>query len=486
MNGKKIFDFKGLKFKLWTYFLLFAAGIMIVLWLLQIIFINTYYESMKMRQVEKIGNHLVSQYEDSDIYQNLLEQISFRNGLMIRIVDENGEPILSNNIFNRDNNRDKNGRMNPYEFNMLKSRIQNNGEKTVCFVQNDEGMRMHTVVFGAVLQNDDGSKAYLSMYAPLAPIDATTQVLQNQLLIVTILSLVFAFILSYFIANRLARPISKITKSAGKLAKGDYSVVFEHGDYTEVNQLAEVLNYTTQELSKTDELRRDLIANVSHDLRTPLTIIKSYAEMIRDLSGDNPVKRQVHTQVIVDESDRLSGLVSDMLDLSKLESGTLKLNISRFDMAETVKEIINRFAVYQHRDGYVITSQCEEEAWVEADQLKISQVVYNLIGNAINYTGEDKTVHIAVHVQRGKVRFSVSDSGEGIPKEEIDRVWERYYKSSQRHKRAAVGTGIGLSIVKNILLLHHAEFGVNSKVHKGSTFWFSLNKSDGMKEDALL
>ena len=163
MNGKKIFDFKGLKFKLWTYFLLFAAGIMIVLWLLQIIFINTYYESMKMRQVEKIGNHLVSQYEDSDIYQNLLEQISFRNGLMIRIVDENGEPILSNNIFNRDNNRDKNGRMNPYEFNMLKSRIQNNAEKTVCFVQNDEGMRMHTVVFGAVLQNDDGSKAYLSM-----------------------------------------------------------------------------------------------------------------------------------------------------------------------------------------------------------------------------------------------------------------------------------------------------------------------------------
>ena len=235
-----------------------------------------------------------------------------------------------------------------------------------------------------------------------------------------------------------------------------------------------------------EQMKATLLRSISHDLRTPLTIIKSYAEMIRDLSGDNPVKRQAHTQVIVDESDRLSGLVSDMLDLSKLESGTLKLNISRFDMAETVKEIINRFAVYQHRDGYVITSQCEEEAWVEADQLKISQVVYNLIGNAINYTGEDKTVHIAVHVQRGKVRFSVSDSGEGIPKEEIDRVWERYYKSSQRHKRAAVGTGIGLSIVKNILLLHHAEFGVNSKVHKGSTFWFSLNKADGMKEDALL
>lgn len=485
MNGKKFLDFKGLKFKLWTYFLLFAAGIMVVLWLLQIIFINTYYESMKLRQVEKIGNHLVSQYEESELYQNFLEQISFRNGLMIRIVDENGEPILSNNVFSRENTHDKNGRMNPYEFNMLRGRLQSNGEKTVCFVQNDEGMRMHMVVFGAVLRNDDGSKAYLLMNAPLAPIDATTQVLQNQLLIVTVLSLVFAFILAYFIANRLARPISKITKSAGTLAKGDYGVVFEHGDYTEVNQLAEVLNYTTQELSKTDELRRDLIANVSHDLRTPLTIIKSYAEMIRDLSGDNPVKRQAHTQVIIDESDRLSGLVSDMLDLSKLESGTLKLNITRFDMTRTVRDILNRFAVYQQSDGYIITSQCDDAAWVEADELKISQVIYNLIGNAVNYTGEDKTVHIAVETQNGKVRFSVADSGEGIPKEEMDRVWERYYKSSQRHKRAVVGTGIGLSIVKNILLLHKAEFGVDSKVHEGSTFWFSLDYANERKEDAL-
>ncbi len=479
MNKRKRMHTKGLTFKLWLYFLLFAAGIMIVLWLLQIIFLNTYYEGMKMRQVEKIGKQLVSQYHEDDRYQETLAQISFRNGLMIRLMDENGEQILSNNIFGRD----RSGRINPREFAQLRSKLEENHNKTFCYVQNDEGMRMRTVVFGAALPQEDGSVIYLSMYAPLAPVDATTQVLQNQLMIVTVLSLIVAFVLAYFIAKRLARPISAITRSAASLAKGNYDVVFEQGGYTEVNQLSEVLNYMTRELSKTDALRRDLIANVSHDLRTPLTIIKSYAEMIRDLSGENPAKRQAHTQVIVEETDRLSALVSDMLDLSRLESGACVLNMEPCDLAQMVREIINRFALYQQQEGYRLILQCDEHAWIRADELKISQVIYNLIGNAINYSGEDKIVRITVCSEQGEVCFRVQDSGEGIPPEEMDRVWERYYKSSQRHKRASVGTGIGLSIVKNILLLHGAKFGVHSRVHEGSTFWFSLPESRTQTDD---
>lgn len=274
----------------------------------------------------------------------------------------------------------------------------------------------------------------------------------------------------------LQSPSVKLTKSAEELATGDYNVTFEQGDYTEISQLADVLNHTTKELSKTDELRRDLVANVSHDLRTPLTIIKSYAEMIRDISGEKPAKRQEHIGVIIDESDRLANLVNDLLDLSKMEAGTAELQITAFDLAKTTEDILDRFRIYSENEGYRFEVQFESGCTVKADQHKMEQVIYNLIGNAVNYTGQDKTVKVLVQNKQNKVRFEVSDTGKGIPQEEINSVWERYYRVSQRHKRDAVGTGIGLSIVKSILEAHKAEYGVNSIIGQGSAFWFELSK----------
>ena len=194
--------------------------------------------------------------------------------------------------------------------------------------------------------------------------------------------------------------------------------------------------------------------------------------MIQEISGDNPEKRAKHTQIIIDESDRLTALVNDILNLSKIRSGMDMLKLSTFNLSEFIHTVLERFDYLVETKGYTIERDIDDELFTEADMEKIEQVVYNLVGNAVNYTGEDKRIIVRLHkADQGTLRFSVSDTGKGIPQEEIKTIWDRYYRSAETHKRPIKGTGLGLSIVKTILLKHNFQFGVESEVGKGSTFY---------------
>lgn len=263
----------------------------------------------------------------------------------------------------------------------------------------------------------------------------------------------------------------RINDTAKEMAKGKFDVVFDEKDYKEIAELSTTLTQTAKELDKNENLRRELIANVSHDLRTPLTMIIAYAEVMRDLPGENTPE---NVQVVIDESKRLTNLVNDMLDISKLQAGVMEKNATEYNLTESIHAVLERYNKLKEQDGYVIDFEYQEEVFVEADEFKIFQVIYNLVNNAINYTGADKTVRVIQKVSDGKVRIEVSDSGEGIAKDALPYVWDRYYKVDKTHKRSVMGTGLGLSIVKNILELHQAEYGVESEVGEGSTFWFSL------------
>jgi signal transduction histidine kinase len=240
-------------------------------------------------------------------------------------------------------------------------------------------------------------------------------------------------------------------------------------------ELADKLNFARDELSKTDRMQKELIANVSHDFKTPLTMIKAYAAMIMEISGDIPEKRNKHAQVIVDEADRLASLVSDVLDLSKLSSGLDSLKLQTLDMSAYTEEVLERFDYLKETGEYHFVTEIDEDLYTQADELKIGQALYNLIGNAVNYTGEDKTVFVRLKKTDGEsFRFSVTDTGIGIKAEELDSVWERYYRSAEAHKRPVKGTGLGLSIVKSVFSRHGFEFGVESEVGKGSTFYVTF------------
>ncbi len=236
------------------------------------------------------------------------------------------------------------------------------------------------------------------------------------------------------------------------------------------------LSHSEAEQKKSEQMKVDLITNVSHDLKTPLTMIKAYAEKVKDITYKDPEKREKDLNIIIDETDRLNALVNDLLDLSKMQAGECELNISEYDIVKNIKEIIKRYDIVIEKEGYIFELDMPNSAKVKSDKAKIEQVIYNLINNAIEHTGDNLTIKIAVKKQIDGVLISITDSGKGLTEEEKRLVWNRYYKKEKRHKRNMIGSGIGLSIVKGILESHRCEYGIDSKIGEYTTFYFKLKK----------
>jgi signal transduction histidine kinase len=466
-------DFKSIKVQLYIQFMLFAVIILGVLWSLQIIFIRPYYQLMKTAEVKNAAAQIVSQYGRED-FKTVMQQIVFQSNLVAMVTDEDGTVLDSADMTGNTEKR----RPPPEVFIQVHQALEASGQNDVVITMGPPVFHSPSIVEGIVLTLSNGEKRILIVNANIEPVDSTVKILQSQLIYVTAVLILLAFLLSFIISRRISKPITRLTNSTEKLAKGDYSVHFEQGSYSEINKLSNTLNYATRQISKVDEFRKDLIANVSHDLRTPLTMIKAYAEMIRDLSGENKPKRQSHLKVIIGEADRLSALVTNLLDLSKIESGTDEVKVKSFNFSETVQCILQRYVILQEKEGYQFSVDCPEDLFATGDPNKIEQVVYNLVNNAINYTGEDKKVFVRLIEKPNKVRFEVRDTGEGIREDELENIWQRYYKVDKEHKSAVVGTGLGLSIVRSILDKHKAAYGVESKPGQGATFWFELNKNE--------
>ena len=311
----------------------------------------------------------------------------------------------------------------------------------------------------------------LVLTAALYPLVGTVQILKMQYTWILAVVLIITIFTVLFMYQRISKPIIQMTNSAKELARGNYNAEFSGDDFLETRELADTLNYASEELSRVDKLQKELIANISHDLRTPLTMVKGYAEVMRDIPGENTPE---NLQLIVDETEHLSSLVNDLLDLSRIQSGSRSLEMSAFDITEAVREVLTRYEAFTKHQGYCISFECEQNVTVYADRYMTLQVIYNLINNAIHYTGEDKLVLVRQTVLDDQVRISVTDSGSGIPKEEQAHIWESYYRGQKSHRRAIIGSGLGLSIVKEVLEKHSANYGLSSELGKGSCFWFEL------------
>jgi signal transduction histidine kinase len=469
---KKVLGVKSLNFKLWTYFMTFAAIIMIILWLLQIVFINSFYKTMKTNEIKKIGNQLVALYGTEEFEQELLDK-SFSEGIVINILNQDGGVVYPLDIMDFI----RRPRLQESAFSQFLNQLYMSEDNFTVYTRSHESLDAETIVYGAVLENRVGPNYFLFINTILEPIDSTVNVLKNQLLVITLISLVLSMGLSLFLSNRLSAPIISITRSAKGLGEGRYDVEFRKGDYQEIDNLADTLSQATKELKKSEELRRDFIANITHDLKTPLTLIKSYGEMIRDISGDNIQKRDEHLNTIIQETDKLSRLVDDMLDLTKIQSELRELKMEEFDLRNESEHVLERFSYFVENEGFEITLSSEGETGLIGDKLKISQAIYNLVNNAINYSLDDKRIEIKMEGNLDEVKFSIKDYGQGIHKEEQDYIWERYYRGGKSHTRQKTGSGIGLSLVKTIVLAHKGHVGVESSPGEGSIFWFILPRN---------
>jgi signal transduction histidine kinase len=334
----------------------------------------------------------------------------------------------------------------------------------------DFGPPPGTLVYARFADTSEG-RLYIIISAIITPVDATVMTLRYQLLIVSGVMIILSVIIAAVLSRRVSKPIEEINASAARLALADYDVRFSGRGFSEIVSLSDTLNTAAEELGKVEGLRRELIANVSHDLRTPLALIHSYAEMMRDFP-DEITPEQLET--IMDEAKRLTALVNDLLELSKLESEIGRIKITAFSITEGVETTVARMNELLKAEGFDIAFERGENIVVNGDKPKLERAFYNLLINAANYSGENKSVLVRQTVSENAVRISVIDHGEGIAEEELPFIWYRYYKSGKAHRRGVAGLGLGLSIVKRIMELHGGEYGVESELGRGSTFWLEL------------
>lgn len=462
----------SLRAQLCLAFILFTVIVTVLVWLFEVVLLEVFYNASKIRETEKTAISLIEAY-GSDGFDDYLTNVSFSDQICIEILDTRNRVAYERDVMN--------GKcllhgVHNYNalYNMLVD-LQNDTNGVIRRNVYDEQIGLNTFVFGCTLKRGDKVEGYLFLNTALEPVGAAISIMQRMLMYISGLLLIIGVLIAFWLSNWMSVPIVRITKSAQRLAHGDFNTTFEGGSYREVDELAKTLTYAEQQLSRVDSMQRDLIANVSHDLRTPLTMLKAYAEMIRDISGENPVKRNAHLQVIIDETDRLALLVNDILDLSKLENGSIKPEMQTFDITARLEEIISRYKGISDKMGYHIHFTPDEHTEVSCDPAQIERVICNLINNAINYTGEDKNVYVRqVNTPEG-VRIEVRDTGKGIEEDKIQRIFDKYYRS-ENHKREVVGTGLGLSIVKAILKMHEYDYGVNSKLGEGSVFWFMIRR----------
>ncbi len=361
----------------------------------------------------------------------------------------------------------------------LKNKLSKTESGFVVY-ENDDGYAYGTKILL------EGQECYLYLYDSMEIMEEVQHQVGLQTVFVGVFVLILSFAVSLAISGWIVKPISEMTEKAKRFAEGDFNIDFSGSDYgSEMVELAHALNFARDEISKADRMQKDLIANVSHDFKTPLTMIKAYSSMIIEISGNNPEKRKKHAQVIIDEADRLTSLVEDVLDLSKISAGINAIELDTFDLSAYLSEILERFSYLKDTDGYAFEREIAGGVTVRADKKKIGQAIYNLIGNAVNYTGDDKKVSVRLKKLDGVAEFTVTDTGAGISEEERANIWERYYRSSETHKRPVKGTGLGLSIVKTVLEKHGFLFGARSgDFGVGTTFYilFPLELEKDVKD----
>ena len=491
-DNKKSFKAPSVRLTVFAAFIFFTVITLILLWLFQVVFLERIYKSFCIAQMKNNAEQLCETlYDGGDISTKATEIAEEHNMCISLLIPEKKSLTrLTDTIYNN---------CNLYYLSyrecmvLYKYSLQNGGSRFMSVSYDEEkgyvgsdfslasSDEIHSVIYTLVCSKDEETYV-LFLNSVITPVGATTKTITLLLIVISFVLVIFAVILTVFVSRKVTKPIIDINKKARLFASGDYDVRFNtRGGYKEVNELSATLNYTGVELSKVEKLRRELISNISHDLRTPLTLIQGYGEVMRDIPGEcNPE----NLTTIIDETARLTSIVNEMLDYSKLQSGNYTPDFQKVDLSATVKSTVETYRTLTEKNGYIINYDECESAFVMGDGGMIVRALLNLINNAVTHTGEDNTVNVRQINSESTIRIEVSDSGHGIPKEQLSLIWERYYKADTEHKRAAVGTGLGLSIVKSIMILHKGKFGVRSREGHGSTFWIEFNRLNEEKGGA--
>ena len=518
---------RGIRARVYLSLMLFGIALVVLLWLFQTVFLESFYRSQRMSQVASTAEQLAA-CGDTESMEDLAGTLAVRNDVSILLLDQDLNELLSveGSRFSMIH------RYSPMQRRALVNAAWDNGEAVTWQMDADSAQLMGDIegiwppmpngftegippempeldwgsegwgesegepmpatwekppeepitrtsdassvtayILARPVTLADGTDCTLLLYTEITPVTSTVDTLRSELLIITAVVIIGMLLLAYGISSRVSLPIIETNEAAKSLARSSYTRPKHADSYREIAELNTTLEKAADELGKVEQLQHELIANISHDLRTPLTMIGGYAEAMRDIPDENTPENM---QIIIDETARLSTLVSELLDFSRMQTGAVQMKLEVFDLTEEARNIADRVGKLTAKDGYSIDFEPEEHLTVKADMTRIGQVIYNLLGNALTYTGADKRVTVTQSVHEDRARIEIADSGKGIAPDELPLIWNRYYRTKETHRRAIIGSGLGLNIVQTILEQHGVPYGVESEQGVGTTFWFEL------------
>ena len=461
--------------KLLCYFMFFTAVIFTVLWLLQTVFLQRFYDGMIIKNTISASDSIVSQFGSEQI-ADYIDEISRENSIVVYVTDTEGNLLYSSDEFRklqgRQNEREERGGKGIKGDHAHYRELPENFDEFLQLLSQSENGT-------AELRTDDlyaygryitfsGEDAVLYLGATLGAVGSAARIIRTQLLWVTLLSVVIGFVLAWFLSRSFAKPIAQLNEKAHKLGGNQSDTPFAEGFCTELDDLNGTLDRTAEKLKQNREFQNEFLANVSHDLRTPLTMIKGYAEMIRDISREDERQCAADVAVIVEESDRLTALVNEILEYSELQMTDKEPVKESVNLSEIVISVTDSFENLHAKDGFTFERSIADGIQISGNASRLQRAVYNLIDNAVRHAGADKWIGVTLKSDGQTAAVEISDHGSGIAADDIGHIWEKYYTNRQRRGKGV--SGLGLAIVKQTVTMHNGNCEVSSEPEKGSTF----------------
>lgn len=332
---------------------------------------------------------------------------------------------------------------------------------------------VHPILVGEEIEG------YLFIDQDTGEFEQTKVELVKLLLMMGIVSFIIGLLLTIYLTRKISQPLNAMGRITHKIAKGEFEAKLEVKGDDEVGQLAKDIRSMAKQLKEYRDSRQQFLSNVSHDLRTPLTYIKGYSALMRDMKEINEQQWRRDIDVIYQESTRMEHLVKDLFQLTKLDVGQIKLNLEDVQLIPRIRAIIESKQLMLDQNGikFTLNYRKEEiEGWI--DQERMTQVMNNLIENSIRYTPKGGSITITVREDKEFVKIEVNDTGTGIPEEDIPHIWERFYRVDKSRSTDRGGSGLGLAIVKEMVKLHGGHVEVRSRLGAGSTFTISLPRKE--------
>lgn len=368
-------------------------------------------------------------------------------------------------------------------------------KKSVVF-QSNSGNRSTKSIIGVmpVISKGEADSVLITL-SSLQPIGEAASVIKDLYVYFYIIAFFLTFMISLILSKMISRPLVDLNNVASKMSDFDFSAKYEIRSKDEIGSLGKTLNFLSEKLGNAlndltiannklkediekekqlEKMRKEFVAGVSHELKTPISIINGYAEGLRDNILED--EKDFFIDVIIDESEKMSFLVNDMLDLSTLESGSYKLTLEAFSLKELIDSLYNKYTNHlKNKNIRILYEPGNDELCVIGDEFRIEQVLINLLDNAVKHTAENNNITINVKETEDTFITEIINDGKNIPEDEIAFIWDKFYKIDKSRNRDVGGTGIGLSIVKDILELHKSDYGAEN-LEIGVRFYFSLTK----------